>query len=190
MKYIETRIRATGKYSNYQVKQIMYLIKSISSEISKIIIMGILFKNALTTYIVALIILSFLRCFSGGLHFNTYIKCLLVTVSYFVLAIYILPHIPIPYEVKFVLLNACMILLSKFTPVTSKYRPQLSQPKILVCQSITTTFTFVYIILLYIMPDNPIITVGFWIIILHITQLFTAKLLVVITKRKGGQTPC
>ena len=190
MKYIEEKIRSTGKYTNYQIKQIMYLIQSISSEISKIIIMGILFRNNIPTYLFALIVLSFLRCYSGGLHFNTYIKCLLATISYFILAINILPHIIVPFEIKFVLLNVCMILLSKFTPVISKYRPPLSAPKILICQNITTTFTFVYIILLYIMPDNPLLTVGFWIIILHIAQLFISKLLVVINQKKGGSLIC
>ena len=40
---------------------------------------------------------------------------------------------------------------------------------------------FFYLILMYITPESPYITAGFWVIILHTMQLIAAKLL----KMKG-----
>ena len=36
---------------------------------------------------------------------------------------------------------------------------------------------FIYLTLTYIVPENPYITVGFWVIILHTMQLVTARIL-------------
>lgn len=190
MKFIEKKLQAQGKYTNYQIKQIIFLTKSISADISKVIILSILFYNHLTEYLIALTVLFVYRTYSGGLHFNTYLGCLIATGSYFYLAIIVLPLIHIPFLIKFLLLNTCMVIFSKLTPVTSKYRPPLSSTKIILCQNITTTITFLYIIILYIMPENPYITIGFWIIILHLLQLIFAKFLATINKRKGGTSTC
>ena len=190
MKHLEQWLIKKNKYTKYQVKQIIYLVKALNSELSKIMIMIILFRNDLVAYFVALTTLFFLRSFSGGLHLNTYIGCFSVTITYFFLAIKVLPSIPVPFAIKVILLLMCMIMFSRLTPVTSKYRPPLSKPKIIICQNITITFTFLYTIILYIIPDSPYITVGFWIIILHLLQLLTAKILLMYKHRKGGASIC
>jgi len=187
MKQLEEKLRSKNKYTEYQIQQILYLVKTISSEASKILIMIIIFRNQLLSYFLALIIMFFLRSFSGGIHFNTYMGCLLTTILYFVLAIKLLPQMTLPFAVKVLLLCLCMILSTRIPPVTSKYRPTLSKPKIILCQNITTTFTFIYIILLNIFPNSHLITVGFWVIILHFLQLITARIL---QKNKGGTTKC
>ena len=184
MKHLEEKLRLKNKYTEYQIQQIMYLVKTISSELSKIIIMAFLFRNHIPVYIFALFALFFLRSFGGGIHFNTYIGCLITTVSYFVLAILVLPSLEVPFYIKFLALNVCMILCSRIPPATSKYRPPLSQPKIIICQNITTTFVFCFTILLYIFPESHYITVGFWVIILHLLQLIVAKLLVKLKRRE------
>ncbi len=148
MKLIEQKLLATGKYTNYQVKQIIYLIKSIGGDVCKVLIMGLLFRNYFIEYLFALIILFLYRSYSGGLHFNTYLGCLAATTIYFYLAINILPLIPIPFWIMFLMLNGCMILFSRLTPVVSKYRPPLSPQKIILCQNITTFCTFIYLIIL------------------------------------------
>lgn len=78
------KIYIKDKYglSNYQMAQLTFVIKSTSSELSKILLMGIAFQNHLKLYIFLLIIMCFLRTFSGGLHFYTYKKCLLASTTY------------------------------------------------------------------------------------------------------------
>ena len=38
-------------------------------------------------------------------------------------------------------------------------------------------FIFFFIVLTYIVPENPYITVGFWVIILHTLQLVVARII-------------
>ena len=57
------KIYIKDKYglSNYQMAQLTFVIKSTSSELSKILLMGIAFQNHLKLYIFLLIIMCFLK---------------------------------------------------------------------------------------------------------------------------------
>ncbi len=176
MKYIEQYIRTKDKYTEYQVQQIMYLVKTCTSECSKILIMLILFRNHLPEYITALVTLLCLRSFAGGIHFDTYIGCLLATISYFGLAIIILPALTVSFHTRLVFFIICMILSAYVPPVTSKYRPPLSTPKRILCQTTTTTIIFICILFTLIFPYSPLTIVNFWTVTLHVLQLLFAKI--------------
>lgn len=45
MKNFKTNIKQKYNMSNYQVEQIVFVFKSVGSELSKMLIMGILFQN-------------------------------------------------------------------------------------------------------------------------------------------------
>ena len=192
MKYIERRLTESKKYTRYQVQKIMYVIKTLSADISKVILLGIIFHNHFLSYIVAMTVLFPLRSFSGGIHNNTYIGCFLTSLTYFLLSIIVLPQIALSFSIKILLLTACIILCEWIGPVTSKYRPPLSQAKISICKSITATTIFMFILIANIIPSSPYITVGFWVVILHTLQLIIAKLIFVAKQRKmkGERTKC
>ena len=63
--------------SNYQIAQIAFFFKNIFSELSKMLIMGILFHRHLKMYFFLLFLMCLLRSFSGGIHFYTYKNCLI-----------------------------------------------------------------------------------------------------------------
>ena len=191
MKSIEQRLTDSKKYTRYQVQKIMYVIKTLSADISKVILLGIIFRNHFLSYIVAMTVLFLLRSFSGGIHNNTYIGCFMSTLIYFLLSIIILPKITISFSIKVLLLTACIVLCEWIGPITSKHRPPLSQAKIAICKSITVTNIFLFILIGNIIPNSPYITVGFWVIILHTLQLIVAKLMIAAkSKKKGGNTAC
>lgn len=191
MKFIEQKLMESQKYTRYQVQKIIYVLKTLSADISKVVIMGIIFRNNLLSYIVALTALFLLRSFSGGIHNNTYIGCFMTSLAYFLLAIEILPQIPLSFSFKILLLTACMVICEWIGPITSKHRPPLSQSKIAVCKSITTTVIFSFILIANIIPSSPYISVSFWGVILHTLQLSIAKLLSAAKKKeKGGNIPC
>lgn len=100
-----------GKYglSNYQMAQLTFVIKSTSSELSKILLMSIAFQNHLKLYIFLLIIMCFLRTFSGGLHFYTYQKCLLASTTYMGIIIFFFSKILLPLYVQLLLLAVCIM---------------------------------------------------------------------------------
>ena len=169
------------KISNYEMAQIEYLFKSVFSELSKMILMGILFHRYLGLYLFALCIMLYLRTSTGGLHFYTYAGCLVGSILYLGSAVILLPNLALPVFARLAALLACILICYRVGPVVSKYRSELSPEKFQHCRNITCTGIFIYALATYIIPDNQYITVGFWIIILHSLQLPAAKI------RKKGE---
>lgn len=181
MEQIKRHLKDTYHLSNYQIAQIIFLFKTMASEISKIIIMAILFHNHFALYLFALFIMVFLRSSTGGLHFYTYAGCLLTSILYLALAIYILPCIAIPKYLQIAVLLLCILICNQVGPILSKYRPEACKEHFPQCKKFITTFLFFYALILYIIPENKYIYVGFWVVILHTLQLVVAKI------RKKGE---
>lgn len=154
MKTIEQYLTESNKYTRYQVQKIIYVIKTLSADISKVIIMGIFFHNHFLSYIIAMTVLFLLRSYSGGIHNNTYIGCFITSLTYMFLSIIMLPMVEISFTFKIVLLTACMVICEWIGPVTSKYRPPLSPAKISICKSITTTVIFSFILIANLLRKN------------------------------------
>ena len=159
------------QFSDFQIAQLNYLWKTMASEISKLLIMGIIFKDILGIYIFAVVVMMLLRSATGGLH------CL----TYMFLSLIVLPVFPVNKLLQMVLLFACILCNYFIGPVTSKYRRPMSEKTIRRVQGQAFVIIFFYLILMYITPESPYITAGFWVIILHTMQLIAAKLL----KMKG-----
>ena len=51
MKNFKTNIKQKYNMSNYQVEQIVFVFKSVGSELSKMLIMGILFQNEILLFL-------------------------------------------------------------------------------------------------------------------------------------------
>ena len=69
MEKIKNILQNNYQLNNYQVAQLSFLFKTVISEISKICIIGVLFYDQLMRYIVALLIMCFLRGLMGGVAF-------------------------------------------------------------------------------------------------------------------------
>jgi len=127
------------------------------------------------------LVMLFLRCSMGGLHFYTYIGCLATSALYLWLAIYILPCIYLPRYVQLGALVLCIVLCNCIGPIISKYRPDVCRERFGQCKRFVTLFILSYALILLIIPDNQYLYVGFWVIILHSLQLVLAKI------RKKGE---
>ncbi len=161
--------------SAYQAAQLLFLLKTLSSEISKIIILAVIFHENLLLFFFALMILLILRCSTGGIHFYTYTKCLAGSILYFTFAITLLPHIFLPSPLRIILCVLCTLICYRVGPVPSQYRPPYTELFIKRCKTIITGFLLFYTALIYVIPESHFIIVGFWIIILHTLQLIAAK---------------
>lgn len=161
--------------SNYQIAQLAFLTKTFLSEISKMLIMGIIFHKQLPLYFFTLFVMLILRCSTGGLHFYTYAGCLTASIVYIGLAIVLLPTITLPLNMKTLLMLICIIVCYYVGPISSKYRPAYSKNFAKKCKYITSYFIFIYALVLYIIPESSFFISGFWIIILHSLQLLIAK---------------
>ena len=181
MENLKNHLKETYHLSSYQIAQIFFLFKTIASEFSKIIIMGILFHQNLSLYLSALFIMIILRSYMGGLHFYTYTSCLITSILYLWLAVYILPNITITKFLQLPILLLSIFVCNYIGPIISKYRPDVCTERFPQCKKIITIFIFLYALILYIIPENQYLSVGFWVIILHSLQLIIAKI------RKKGE---
>ena len=167
-----TYLKTEHNYTDYQIKLVHYVVKSLMSELTKFIIMGIffLFFSAFPEYLWCTFVLAFLRRYSGGLHFNSYVSCLLVTVSYLFCCIMLLPFTAPPRLVQLLLLILAIIVTYKVAPVPSCYHGKLTSRQDLWYRTLVLTFMFLYFIALFIIPANPYLSCGFWVIIIHSIQ--------------------
>lgn len=165
------------QFSDFQIAQLQFFVKTISSELSKFLIMGFIFRDRLGLYLFAMAVMLPLRIAVGGLHCKTYISCFLVSFSYAFLSLIVLPMIPVNKLYQMIFLFACMLCNYFVGPVTSAVHVALSEQHVSKVRTQAFVFIFFYIVALYIVPENAYMTVGFWVIILHTLQLIAARIL-------------
>lgn len=165
------------QFSDYQIAQLRYTWKTFASEISKTLIMALIFRNELGRYVFAVTIMLLLRTATGGLHCKKYISCFLVSLTYMFLSLAVLPSIAINKVFQLILLFICMLCNYYIGPVTSAVRRPLKEECTKRVKKQAFLIIFFYMTFLYIIPENPYFTCGFWVIILHTLQLTAAKLL-------------
>ena len=176
MESIRQYLQTVHHLSSYQIAQIFFLFKALGSEFSKMLIMGILFHDRFLEYLFALGIMLCLRCSTGGLHFYTYFGCLATSVLYLWLSLYVMPLFYAPTYVYLCIMALCIFVCYIVGPITSKYRPPSTPQKDRRYKNFICAFLSIYAIILYFVPENNYIHIGFGIIILHTLQLLIAKI--------------
>lgn len=170
-------LKKNYQFSDYQIAVLGFMAKTLASELSKLLIMGFIFRNRLGIYVAAVTVMIFLRTATGGLHCKTYISCFLVSFTYMFLAIMVMPMIPVNKVFQLILLFICMLCTYYVGPVTSTVHVPLKDGLVKRVKIQAFLFIFFFIVATYIVPENPYITVGFWVIILHTLQLVAARII-------------
>lgn len=175
--HVKTYLKETFGYSDKEAGRIYYVFQSIASEVSKLLIMGIFFLyiGKFDVYLVAALLLCFLRTNTGGMHLKHYSTCLAMSFCILATGICILPEIPATKLMQIIVLGICAVCNYYLSPIVSEYRPIPNGLLIKKSKRKAALYITLYILLLYIIPVNPYTTVGFWIIVLQTLQLFVAK---------------
>ena len=163
-------------YSDYQMAQLKFSFLTIASELSKTIIMGILFKRHILLFLYCLIVFQLIRSSTGGLHCKRYISCLVVSCIFMSLCIYVLPLIPLHNCTQLSLLLACTIITYIIGPLTSKLHIELDSKAIHNNRKRGAFIILLYSICVFVFANNTYITCGFWIIVLNTLQLIISKI--------------
>lgn len=179
--HMKQLLKTYYEFSDYQIAQLEYLFKTILSEISKMLLMGILFRHELDLYIISLLALCFLRTSTGGLHCKTYLTCLLSSMLFMIIAIRILPLIPVLPVIKITLLLPCIIINYWVGPVTSDVHLPLTEDIIRSGRLRATFLVILFIVTMLIISESKYTISIFWIIIIHTLQLVIAKI-----RKKGA----
>ena len=170
-------IKESYGFTDYQIAQLKYLFLTIFSEISKFLIIGLFFLDNIKLYICTILLFLILRSNNGGLHCKTYLSCFVVSLSYIFLSIRVLPLIPTFKVLQMLTLLLCIIITYHIGPIVSSYRPIPTESVCRRQKNKLFMIIFIFLITLYILPENPYTTTGYWVIILNTCQLILAKLL-------------
>ncbi len=175
LSFIQNNLELT----DYQIDVLRFFIVAIISEVSKFLLLGVffLYTGTILEYLIVFVILMIIRPYVGGLHFQKYYQCFIVTCLFFICSIIFLPQINLPNIACLLLLFICAIVTYYIGPITSIFRQKPKGILLKKSKSHAATFIFLYLILMFIIPDNHYIIVGFWGIIMQTLQLVFAYLL-------------
>ena len=165
------------QFSSLDAGRIIYAIKAIFSELSKLLIalLVALPLGYADEVLIATIVLLSIRCNSGGLHFSHYISCFLFTSAFYVMAI-ALSRYPLSkgYLALGLLLSLGIFLITG--PITSVMRPRLTAAEVKKFSHRVIILLLVYSSLLILLETLPYRELIYWVIVLQIFQLLCAKI--------------
>ncbi len=165
------------QFSSLDAGRIIYAIKAIFSELSKLLIalLVALPLGYADEVLIATIVLLSIRCNSGGLHFSHYISCFLFTSAFYVTAI-TLSRYPLSngYLILGLLLSLGIFLITG--PITSVMRPRLTAAEVKKFSHRVIILLLVYSSLLILLETLPYRELIYWVIVLQIFQLLCAKI--------------
>ncbi|MBE5943100.1 MAG: hypothetical protein E7264_11270 [Lachnospiraceae bacterium] len=148
------------------------------SESSKTVILLLFFLiiDKCSAFLFSLGILLPLRCNMGGLHFNSYTRCLLATWGIFVVPICILPHIiEVNKGIAILSLFVCFAINLIAGPVINPTRPALFLTEIRNIRMRISVAFIIYVILIQVILSDEYIVYCIGIIIEQTLQLIIAK---------------
>lgn len=169
-------LKRNYQFSDYQIAQLGHLCKTLFSEISKLLIMAVIFHHKSDVYLVSVTFLLLLRTATGGLHCKTYLTCLLASFAYMFFCIELFPLLHLPFEIYLFLLCGCILINYKFGPITSDIHVPLTKKRIKKGRIRTTLIILILLIFTCIYPNSKYTVVCFWITIVHSLQLLYAKI--------------
>ncbi len=174
-------LKRNYQFSDYQIAQLGHLCKTLFSEISKLLIMAVIFCHKPDIYLVSVTFLLLLRTATGGLHCKTYLTCLLASFTYMFFCIELLPLFQLPFAIYPVLLCGCIPVNYILGPVTSDIHVPLTETRIKKGRIRAALIILILLIFTCIYPNSKYTVVCFWITIVHSLQLLYAKI-----RKKGA----
>lgn len=166
---------------NHKVRaqEISYALQAIIGEGVKILILILIFvmTGQLPLFFFSFIILITLRMFAGGYHAESFTKCLITTLLFFLLAVglgdYLSPYI---LMVKPYLLLLSLMIVGIYAPVASNQRPIKSPKRYHRLKALAVIVCLVWSLILLLLDWNGhLISVGVLTILLESLQLTFKK---------------
>lgn len=167
-------------YSANEIKLIQYGFSAMIMETSKFIIMMALFLfiGKPLEYLFGTFILLLLRTKTGGVHFASYIGCLLFSAAMLYSSCIFLPDTFQLSNISMLsLLLGCIIITYLIGPIVSKTRPMPNATQSKKGKIEAFKIIFFYFIAVFLFSENHFIIIGFWIILLQTAQLIVAYFL-------------
>lgn len=169
--YINTYCTINDK-DNQKIK---YALTCILGELLKFIFLIFIFSiiHTLVFFGVSLIILILIRTFSGGLHFNTFNKCLLFSIIVFIFTSLLAPLLPRLPSLAYYFLGVFSIILIFVESPNPSFKRPIKDKKRRYSLKIISSFLSIFclIILFFFQNDTSILNCGFFTILIQSFQL-------------------
>lgn len=169
-------LQVQQKFSSIESERIIYGLKAILSEMSKLLI-GVLISFPLgyaDEIIVATVVLLSIRSNCGGLHFSHYVSCFFFT-AFFYMSMIFLASYPLNNSYLALGLVLSIGIFSLIGPITSIMRPRLDMSDVSRYSNRVISLLLIYSIPLILFETLPYRNLIYWVIVLQIFQLLCAK---------------
>lgn len=174
MDTIFRKIQTNCSLTDRDVKYLKFTLAALFYDISKMLILFLFFyaidKTAVFLFDMALLIL--LRCNHGGLHTKHYLSCFLLSFGVLLFAVF-MPQLPEPIALS--VLTGCMLINYRIGPIRSAQCRVKDESIFQRNQVQTFLIVFLFLIVMYLFPNSPLMISGFWIIVAQSAQLIIAK---------------
>lgn len=176
VKTILCKLNRDNLFTDIQLEQIKYSILAIWGDLSKFLILLVLFSyfGYCFEYLYAFITTSILRVFIGGKHFNTYSGCLAFSSFYFFTLILFVELFYKYDEIILILLIPSTAILMLIAPFISKKSGRNYKVNIYKAKLIILFLVLAYSIF-YITTKEPIYLIGPFTVIYQTIQLIIMK---------------
>lgn len=160
-------------YSELECRRILYILQIMISETGKCILLFAIFtlQHKTNAFLISLITLLSIRCFSGGLHFSSFLKCTLFTLCFFECSVMLAHFLNLNLVVKLLFLLLCLVINAGIEPIQSPQRPALSVPMKRRFRNITCLLVLFYSVVIVVFQENAFTNICFWTVTLHTIQL-------------------
>lgn len=163
-------------YSEYEILQLEYFFKTFFSEISKLVLFGVLFFPVFDCFGIAILFMWFCRSLLGGIHFKTYPGCLCGSFLYLLIIILLSHYVYFTKLTQLSFILLCIMLTLYIGPIVSVYRRPPGITKIRNIKFIFSIFMLLYCLFICFFPKHIYFNVGFWSVVIHSLQLLIAKI--------------
>jgi len=163
-----------------ELRRMKYGMEAILNELGKTVILLIVFTalNRLNYFLFSLLILMTIRVFSGGLHFQTNLSCLLFSLIFFIAAVFsdIYPFFD-PTGRCYAAILASTAVIGVLSPLPSANRPIRSRNRYrrLKLDAVLLTLLWSYVLLFHV-EDYRAMSCGIATIVLQAAQLVAGYL--------------
>lgn len=170
-------LRLQFSYDDNEIAKIKYSLEAFLYEFEKLVILLIIFSLLGKTheFIISTIVLFTIRPIAGGLHFSKFINCFLFTLIFFVLAIIILPLIPLKKTTIIIILFVSLIINYLFSPISSKNRPNKDYKTNTKFKLLSSIIILVHSTIILYFKNINVLSCYIWIIALQSVQLIISK---------------
>lgn len=174
--YLANKIYVTIELNRQQKDKVQYALEVILSDMSKILIMMILFSiiRINNSFIFILLYSIPLRINIGGFHMKKYLSCLLFSIAYYISIFYLDKYLQVETLTLIVIGIICSFVIFYIAPVVPRKRLKTSSIKVYHLKIRATIFSVTYL-LLFIMINNPYTRYGIWVIIVQTILILIAK---------------